>query len=127
MVNMDDIKQKKIAVVGVSRREDKYGFKIFKTLREGGYNAEGINPTNGEILGKRIYRSLGELGYAPDLVITVVPHAVTERIVDECRRLGVKEIWMQPGSESEEAIKKAVDAGISVTHNACFMVAKRLW
>ena len=34
----------------------------------------------------------------------VVPPAVTEAAVAECVRLGIKQIWMQPGAESEAAV-----------------------
>lgn len=124
---MENIKEKEIAVVGVSSKEDKFGFKIFKDLLNNGFKVKGINPANGEILGKKIYRSLKELEGAPDLVITVVPPQVTERIVEECKELGVKEIWMQPGSESENAVQQARAYGISVVYNACFMVKNGIW
>lgn len=124
---MNNIKDKKIAVVGVSHKPDKYGYKIFSDLVKAGFNVEGINPTDGEIAGKKIYRNLKELSISPDLIITVVPPAITDKIVDECKELGVREIWMQPGSESEEAIKKAREHGISVVHNACFMVSQGIW
>jgi uncharacterized protein len=124
---MKNIKEKKIVVVGVSHKPEKYGYRIFSDLVKAGFNVEGINPTGGEISGKKIYRNLKELSFIPDLIITVVPPVITEKIVDECRELGVSEIWMQPGSESEEAIKKAREHGISVVHNACFMVKQGIW
>ena len=124
MLNM---KEKKIVVAGVSHKPEKYGYKIFSGLLNAGFNVEGINPTNGEVAGKKIHRNLKELNEIPDLLITVVPPQVTERLVDECKNLGIKEIWMQPGSESETAINKAKNLGISVIHNACFMVGHGLW
>jgi len=124
---IEALKRKEVVVVGVSDREKKFGFKIFRDLIAAGFNVKGINPADGEVLGRKIYRSLGELEKVPDLVITVVPSSVTERIVEECNALGVKEIWMQPGSESEAALRKAEGYGISVTHDACFMVEKGIW
>ncbi len=129
MLFMDsqNIKEKQIALVGVSEREEKYGFKIFRDLIKSGFKVEGINPRGVSVLGRKIYKSLKELPNVPDLVITVVPHEVTERLVEECRELGIKELWMQPGSESALAIQKAKEYGISVAHNACFMVEKGIW
>ncbi len=124
---MADIKKKTIVVVGVSHKEDKFGFKIFKDLLKNGFNVMGVNPTDGEILGEKIYRNLKEIDSPIDLVITVVPSLVTERVVDECKELGIKEIWMQPGSESDLAIEKAEKYGISVVANACFMVEEGIW
>ncbi|MCK9613911.1 MAG: CoA-binding protein [Candidatus Omnitrophica bacterium] len=124
---MQDIKKKIMAVVGVSHKENKFGFRIFNDLVQNGFNVVGINPTDGEIAGRKIYRSLKEINTKIDLVITVVPARVTERIVDECNELGIKEIWMQPGSESSIAIEKAKNYGIEVTSNACFMVEEGIW
>lgn len=124
---MADIKKKTIVVVGVSHKEDKFGFKIFKDLLKNGFNVMGVNPTDGEIAGRKIYRNLKEIDTKIDLVITVVPYSVTERIVDECKELGIKEIWMQPGSESDLAVEKAKKYGISVVTNACFMVEEGIW
>ena len=120
-------KTKNICVVGVSHKQDKFGFRIFADLFAAGFSVEGVNPTDGQISGKKIFRSLAELPTKPDLIITVVPHAVTERIVQEAADLGIKEIWMQPGSESEAAIQKAKKLGLNVTANACFMVRQGIW
>ena len=122
-----DLKDKKIAVVGVSERVEKYGFKIFKDLLKAGFIVYGVNPRGGEVLGKKIYKTLQEIEIIPDLVITVVSPEVTMRIVEECHVLGIKEIWMQPGSESENAVKKALSYGISLTHNACLMKQAGIW
>jgi len=122
-----DLKNKKIAVVGVSERTEKFGFKIFKDLLSAGFTVYGVNPRGQEVLGKKIYKTLKDIEVIPDLVITVVSPEVTERIVEECRALGIKEIWMQPGSESENAIKSALEYGISLTHSACLMKQSGIW
>jgi len=124
---MKGLKDNLIAVVGVSEREEKFGFKIFRDLIGAGFKVTGVSPRNGEVLGKKIFRSLKDIGEVPDLVITIVNPAVTEKVMEECRELGVKEIWMQPGSDSEDAIKKAREYGIQVTYNSCFMVEHGIW
>lgn len=124
---MKDIHLKRIAIIGVSDNPEKFGFKIFRNLIKSGFNVYGINPKDGEVFGRKIYRNLKELPETPNLVITVVPSSVTEKIVDDCRELGIKEIWMQPGSESENAIKKAKSYEINTTHKACFMVEQGIW
>lgn len=115
-----------IAVVGVSDDASKYGHKIFRDLLNAGYPVKGVNPKGGYVLGNQLYRSLSEIEKRPELVITVVPPAVTAAVVEECNRLGVKQIWMQPGSGSPEAAARAADYGIKVTQ-ACFMVQKGVW
>jgi uncharacterized protein len=124
---MEDIRTKEIAVVGVSSDPGKYGYKIFESLRREGFKVEGVNPRLKELSGVPVYPSLKDLPEKPDMVITVVPPRVTETVVDEAARLGIRDIWMQPGSESEAAIAKARKQGMHVTFNACFMVSQRLW
>ncbi|MFH1201628.1 MAG: CoA-binding protein [Candidatus Omnitrophota bacterium] len=124
---MGGASEKVIAVVGVSERTEKFGYRIFRDLAENGYHVWAVNPNNGEILGRKIYKSLSELPEVPDLVITVVTSKVTEAIVEECKELGIKEIWMQPGSESRLAIDNAKKYGINVVYNACFMVKEGIW
>lgn len=116
-----------IAVVGVSHQQDKYGYKIFHDLVDAGYSVYGVNPKGGTLLSKPLYASLWELPVVPMLVLTVVPPEVTRQVVEQCHKLKVKNIWMQPGSESPEAIQQAEAYGIKVVHTTCFMRVKGIW
>ncbi|MDD5594456.1 MAG: CoA-binding protein [Candidatus Margulisbacteria bacterium] len=118
---------KNITVVGVSHQPHKFGYRIFSDLISAGYKVSGVNPRGIEVLGYKMFKNLKEVTPVPEFVITVVPPSVTEQVVEDCKLIGVKEIWMQPGSESEAAIKKAEAAGIKVTFGACFMVAAGEW
>lgn len=124
---MSDLRQKKIAVIGVSGSEKKFGHRIFIDLLSRVDTIAGVHPLNGSIAGRILYRSLPEVPFIPDLVITVVPPEVTLDVVKQCITLGVPEVWMQPGSESEAAIAVARKAGIKVTHSACFMIQHQIW
>lgn len=117
---------KSIAVMGVSDDASKYGHTIFRDLLNAGFPVKGVNPRGGFVLGQHIYKALGEIELRPDLVITVVPPPVTEQVVEDCNKLGIKTVWMQPGSESDAALEKARTYGIK-TVTACFMVQKGVW
>ena len=121
------LNEKTIAVVGVSGDPSKYGYKVFQSLVAQKLNVFGINPKGGDILGRKIYKNLTEVGIIPDVVITAVKPEVTERVVEECGQLGIKEIWMQPGSESANSIALAKGYGMTVTHSACIMVDSGIW
>ena len=84
-----------------------------------------VNPNIDKVLGDRCYHSLSELPQKPDVVDTVVPPAVTEQIVEECKELGIARVWMQPGSESEKAINLCVEKNIKVVHDVCVMVKRK--
>jgi len=119
------IKQNVFAVVGVSGNPAKYGHQVYKDLKEAGYVVYAVNPNIDEVLGDRCYHSLIELPEKPDVVDIVVPSSVTEKIVEECKELGIERVWMQPGSESEHAIRFCEENGIKVVHDVCVMVKRR--
>lgn len=119
---MIELKDKVIAVTGVSKDESKYGFKVFKDLMGKNLRVYGVNPNADFVLNRKIYKKISEIPEKVDIVVTVVPPKITEKIIDECKSLSINEIWMQPGSESEEAIKKAENFGMNVTYNMCIML-----
>ena len=112
---------RRYAVVGVSADQDKYGYKIWRSLQEKGYTVYPVNPRYDEIEGERCYRSLAEVADRVDVVDLVVPPKVTEEIVKQCAELGLTRVWMQPGAESEEAIRFCRERGIKVLHDVCVM------
>ena len=113
------------AVVGATKNPEKYGHQVYRDLREAGYEVYPVNPNAEEVLGDRCYPNLTELPRKPDVVDVVVPPKVTEEIVKTCKRLEITNVWMQPGSESETAIKFCDDNGIDVVHGVCVMIERR--
>jgi len=83
-----------------------------------------VNPNIDEVLGDRCYPSLNELPEKPDVVDAEVPPTVTEKIVEECKELGIEKVWMQPGSESKHAIRFCEENNINVVHDVCVMVKR---
>lgn len=114
-----------IAIVGASRNPEKYGYKVYKDLKEAGYKVYPVNPNASEILGDKCYPNLESLPVKPDVVNIVVPPNITEKIVKECKKLSIKKVWMQPGSESEEAINFCNENGIDVVYGVCIMIERR--
>ena len=118
-------KKNVFAVVGASRDRQKYGYQVYRDLKNAGYKVYPVNPNAEEILGDRCYPSLKNLPVNPDVVDVVVPPRVTERIVKTCKKLGITKVWMQPGSESETAVKFCDDNGIDAVHGVCVMIERR--
>ena len=113
------------AVVGASRDPEKYGHQVYKDLKGAGYKVYPVNPNAKEILGDKCYPNLKNLPTKPDVVNIVVPPKVTEKTVKTCKMLGITKVWMQPGSESENAIKFCHENGIDVMYGTCVMVERR--
>jgi predicted CoA-binding protein len=113
------------AVVGASRDPQKYGHQVYRDLKSAGYKVYPVNPSAQEVLGDRCYPDLKELPEKPDVVVTVVPPQVTEQVVRACKELGIRRVWMQPGSESEVAVKYCKENGLEVVYNMCIMVERK--
>ncbi len=115
------------AVVGVSTNRAKFGYRVFADLRRAGYRVYGVNPNVQEVDGQPIYPSLESLPERPEVVDMVVPPPVTEQLVQECARLGLSRVWLQPGAESAAAVAYCHKHGIAVVYDACAMVEKKRW
>jgi predicted CoA-binding protein len=120
------LKFRNIAVVGMSKNEEKPAHFVPKYLFDHGYNVIPVNPTVNEILGKKSYPTVSEIPEDVDVVdifrrsedvLAVVNDAITKK--------GLKVIWMQSGIYNEEAERKAIENGIDVVFNRCMMVEHR--
>lgn len=111
------------AVVGASRDPQKYGYLVYRSLKAAGKTALAVNPNADDVDGDRCYSSLVDLPVVPDVAVLVVPPAVSLSAVAECARLGIANVWMQPGAESDAAVDACRAAGIAVVSGgACVMV-----
>jgi hypothetical protein len=117
-------KTKKYALIGASADKEKYGFKILKDLKEGGYKVIPVNLRGGKILGLNVYPTLLEVPQKIDVAIFVVPPSVTEEILITVKKLRIYKVWLQPGSESQKAIEFCKQNNIECTHNVCIMIQK---
>ncbi|MBE0572094.1 MAG: CoA-binding protein [Ignavibacteriaceae bacterium] len=118
----DFIAQKKIAVVGVSRKKTKFGNAIFKELKQKNYDVFPINPHIAVFEGDACYPDLLSLPEKVDAVIINVPPAQTEKVVREAKQAGINKVWLQQGSQSETAVKFCEENGIDCVSNECILM-----
>ena len=114
------------AVVWASNNKEKYGYKVFKDLIDAEYKVVPIHPTEKEILGKKVYSTLSESKEKIDVVIFVTQPKITEKILEEVKTLGIKNIWLQPGAQSDTAIEFCKKNAIECIHDACIMIQRKI-
>lgn len=115
-----------IAIVGANNNPSKYGNVIYRDLKRKGYKLFPVNPSSPEIEGDKAYVNLGELPEIPTIVNFVTPPAATKKVLEECIKLGLKNVWLQPGSESPEVMEFIIKNDFNYLANACIMVESRL-
>jgi predicted CoA-binding protein len=113
------------AVVGASRNPMKYGHQVYMDLRNAGYTVYPVNPNADEILGDKCYANLESLPEIPQVVDLVIPQEATNEAVKVCKKLGIRRVWMQPGSESRMALDFCKENDIEVVYGVCVMVERR--
>ena len=118
----DFINQKSFAVVGVSRKGNKFGNMAYKELKAKGYQVYAVHPEAEILEGDRAYKDFASLPGKVDGVVIVVPPAQTEKVVREAATAGIKRVWMQQGSESPAAIQFCQENGIAEVHGDCIMM-----
>lgn len=118
----DFLKQKTLAIIGVSRGGKKFGNACYKELKAHGYLLFPINPHAETIQGERCYPNLGALPQPVDAVLLIVPPVETEKVVKDIASSGIKRVWMQRGAASEKAIRFCEENGVSVVHGECILM-----
>jgi len=121
--NIDEfLLQRKIAVVGVSRNEDKFSNIIYREMRTAGYEVMAVNPNADMVEGDRCYAGLGALPVKPDGVVLVVPPTQGIQIVEEAARLGIRHVWVQPGANSSEIDQRLGELEIVTVSGECILM-----
>jgi uncharacterized protein len=124
---LDFVNRRLWAIVGASQNWNKYGNRVFRSLRKAGYKVYPVNPHTDKVEGDVAYATLADLPQLPEVVNLVVPPAVTEKVVREAHDLGIARIWMQPGAESDEAIEFCEANGMQLVYDDCAMLRKQEW
>lgn len=113
------------AVVGATDNKEKFGYKIYKFMKDAGYHVYAVNPGVKEIMGETCYPSLDVLPAKPEVVDVVVPPRVGEQVLQQCAQLGIDTVWLQPGADAASVVQTGEKLGLKVIHNACVMVEIR--
>jgi uncharacterized protein len=119
----DFLGQKRLAVVGVSRKADDFSQKLFCELRNRGYDVVPVNPEVDEIDGQRCFAHLQDVQPPVDAALLMTSPAVSDRVVEECASAGVTRVWMYraggAGAVSTKAVRFCESHGMSVIPGEC--------
>ena len=113
--------EKKLAVVGVSHDRYKFGNIVYRRLKAHGIEVFAVNPKINVIEGDFCFPNLAALPEPVGGVVIVVPPEETKQVVIDAAASGIKRIWMQPGAESDEAVRFCEEHGIEVIQGLCIM------
>jgi predicted CoA-binding protein len=112
---------KTIAIIGASNDRNKYGNKAVRAYVQQGYTVYPVNPKTTEIEGLPAYSSIREVPVRPQRISVYLPPAVLLQVLPEMAARGCDELWLNPGTESDEVLAAAEQLGLNVIQ-ACSIV-----
>ncbi|HOP93469.1 MAG TPA: CoA-binding protein [Acetivibrio thermocellus] len=122
MLDEKMLEKKVWAVVGAGDNPEKYGNLIYKKLKSRGYRVYPVNPNYETIDGDKCYKDLSSLPEVPEVIDMVVAPRHGVKVIEEAARLGVKNIWLQPGTHNKEIMELIESKGLNAVQ-ACVLVA----
>jgi len=113
-----------IAILGASADRSKFGNKAVRAFVARGYTVYPVNPKGGEVEGLPAYPSLADIpaNVKLDRISVYLPPAIGLKTLPEIAARGTSELWLNPGSESDELVAAAEAHGLNVIQ-ACSIVA----
>jgi predicted CoA-binding protein len=101
-----------VAIVGASNGPHKYGNKAVRAYLRQGWTVYPVNPTEKTIEGLAAYASIGDLPHGLDRVSLYVPPAIGLTLLPAIKDNAAKELYLNPGAESDELIARAEALGL---------------
>lgn len=117
------LNQKRIAIIGVSREPRSFSVMLFSELLRCGYDPIPVNPHTPNVLGRPCFGRVQDVTPPVKAALLITPPQVTEMVVADCARAGIRLVWMHRGVGTGAVSPKAVAfcraQGIEVIAGEC--------
>ncbi|MBN1675163.1 MAG: CoA-binding protein [Kiritimatiellae bacterium] len=110
-----------VAVLGASRKPDRYSYKAVKLLAEKGHTPFPVHPSLQEVDGIPVCPSLREIGEPIDTITVYLSAANSDKVADDILASGAKRVIFNPGAENPVLASQLAARGIEVVQ-ACTLV-----
>ncbi len=115
-------KQGPIAIVGVSRNRKKFGRVVYDELKNKGISVLPVNNQSDDLDGNKCYKDISSLPAEVKAAVLLTKKPQTLDALKQCAGKGIKNIWIQQGSHTKEAIAFAQQNSIDLIHGKCIMM-----
>lgn len=112
---------KTVAILGASADRTKFGNKAVRAFLQQGYAVYPVNPKETAIEGQPCQAGITLVPVRPDVVSVYLPPPILLKVLPDIAAKGCGELWLNPGTDSEEVIKEAGRLGLKVIQ-ACSLL-----
>src|SRR5262245_7365568 len=113
---------KTAVVLGASSDHTKFGNKAVRAYQQDGYEVYPVNLKETEIEGLKVYHSIRDVPVRTNVVSVYLPPLATFKALHDIAAKGCDELWLNPGTESDEVLEEAARLKLNVIQ-ACSIVA----
>ncbi len=113
---------KTVAIIGASNDRSKFGNKSVRAHLQEGFTVYPVNPKEAEVEGIPAYKTIADVPGRPDRISLYVPPPIVLKLLPDIAAKGCDELWLNPGTESDEVLQEAKRFGLNVIQ-ACSIVA----
>ena len=110
-----------VAVIGASSDRQKFGNKAVRAFLSRGFTVYPVNPKETTIEGLPAFKSIAEVPVRPQMTSVYLPPPVVLKVLPDIAARGCDELWLNPGTESDEVLVEAKRLGLNVVQ-ACSIV-----
>jgi uncharacterized protein len=101
-----------VAVIGASSAKEKFGNKAVRAYLRQGWTVYPVNPNEQEIEGLKTFPTITDIPGSVDRASLYLPARVGIGVLEGIKAKGVRELYVNPGAESEELMEKAQSLGL---------------
>jgi hypothetical protein len=102
----------RVAVIGASGDRRKFGNKAVRAFLRQGYEVVPVNPHEQSVEGLAAVASVRDVPGPLDMITVYVPPEIGITLVDDIAAAGAREVWFNPGAESDAILARARALGL---------------
>ena len=110
-----------IAVVGLSSNPGRASYGVASYMKRRDYKVIPVNPNETEVFGEKAFAKLADVPDKIDLVDIFRRSSEAGTAVDQAIAVGAKAVWLQEGVIDDAAAQRALDAGLLVVMDRCWL------
>jgi predicted CoA-binding protein len=110
----DNYSMDSVAILGASNDRAKFGNKAVRAFQQKGYTVYPVNPKETLIESMPVFKSVLEVPARPDMVSVYLPPPILLKVLPDIAARGCNELWLNPGTESDEVLAAAKKLGLNV-------------
>ncbi len=113
---------KKLAVIGVSRNNKKWGNEMLRLFIKNNYEVYPVSNNAEQAEGIQCFKNAGELPSDVRNLIISIPKPATQKLLESIEKDRFDIIWFVYGSQNKEILDLAIQKNIRVIYGYCPMM-----